>query len=345
MRRILALRRTWVPAARLVVSALVLWLAAVTPPGPAAATEVVLYSSRHYGQEAAFEAFTKKTGIRLRTLNASDAELFERLRAEGAETPADVLLTVDAGNLWNAARAGLLQPVVSPELAASVPAHLRDPQNRWVGLTVRARTIMYNAKRVKPEELSTYAALGEPRWKGRLCLRSSTHVYNQSLLAAMIKRAGEAQTETLVRGWVANQPILIGSDTKIIEALAAGQCDVGLANTYYLARMVAKDPNLPVRPFWADQQGAGVHVNISGAGVTAHAKHLAEAVRLLEFLASPDAQGQLAEDGFEYPANPRVTPHPILAAWGPFKMDDLNIAAVGELQAAATRLADRVGYR
>ena len=326
-------------------AASVLVLVALAGTTPTEGAELLIYSSRHYGQEAAFEAFTKKTGIALRTFNASDAEIFERLRAEGARTPADVLITVDAGNLWNAARAGLLAPVDSVDLAAHIPTHLRDPHRRWFGLTVRARTIMYNSRKVKTEELSTYAALGQPKWSGRLCLRSSTHIYNQSLLAAMIKRYGEPRTEEIVRGWVANQPILINGDTKILEALAAEQCDVALANTYYLARILAKDPSFPIRPFWADQQGAGVHVNISGAGVTAHAKHRAEAIRLLEFLSSAEAQAQFAEVSLEYPVNPQVAPHPLLARWGAFKMDDINIAAAGELQAAATRLADRVGYK
>ena len=320
-------------------------LALLLAAAPAPAAELVVYSSRHYGQERAFETFTRKTGIAIRSFSGSDAELFERLRVEGDRTPADVLITVDAGNLWNAARAGLLAPVESAELVANVPAHLRDPQHRWVGLTVRARTIMYDARRVKPETLSTYAALGDPRWRGRLCLRSSSHVYNQSMLAAMIQHDGEARTEAVVRGWVANQPILINGDTKILEALAAGQCDVGLANTYYLARMLAKDPAFPVRPFWADQNGAGVHANISGGAVTAHARHRPEAIRFLEFLSGPEAQTAFAETSLEYPANPRVPPHPILAGWGAFKMDTVSLAAVGELQPAATRLADRAGYQ
>ena len=323
-------------------------VALVTPlfgVGAGEAAELVVYSSRHYGNEAAFEAFKQKTGIALKILNASDAQLFERLKAEGDKTAADVLITVDAGNLWKAARAGLLAAVDSRELQTNIPAQLRDPENRWFGLTVRARTIVYNAQRVKPEELSTYSALGDPRWKGRLCLRSSTHVYNQSLLAAMIKRHGEAKTEEIARAWVANQPTLIDGDAKILEAIAAGQCDVGLTNHYYLARLLTKDPNFPVRPFWPDQQGAGVHVNISGAGVTAHGKTRAEAIRFIEFLSTLEAQALFAKQSQEFPANPAVAPDPLLARWGAFKMDDLNIAAVGEFQAAATRLADRVGYK
>lgn len=320
-------------------------VAPVLTPPPGEAAELVVYSSRHYPKEPAFEAFTRRTGVTLRVLQGSDAELFERLRAEGERSPADVLVTVDAGNLWNAAQAGLLQPLDSRELAANIPAHLRDPEGRWVGLAVRARTIMYHGQRVRPAELSTYAALGDPRWKGRLCLRPSTHVYNQSLLATMIKRYGEPRTEEIVRGWVQNQPVLINGDAKILEAIAAGQCDVGITNTYYLARILAKDPAFPVRPFWPDQAGPGVHVNVSGAGVTAHTRHRVEAIRFLEFLSTPEAQRLWAEGSFEYPANPAAPPHPLLAAWGRFKMDDINVAAAGQFQAAATRLADRVGYR
>jgi iron(III) transport system substrate-binding protein len=315
-------------------------------PGPATATEeVVLYTARHYGQEPAFEAFTKQTGMVVKIFDGSPSELFERLQAEGARTPADVLLSVDAGNLWHAAQAGLLAPIDSPELQSNIPAHLRDPAHRWFGLTVRARTIMYNTRKVKPEELSTYEALGDPKWQHRLCLRSSSHIYNQSLLATMIKRHGEAQVETMVRDWVANQPTLINSDTRLLESIAAGECDVGLANTYYLGRLLARDPNFPVAPFWANQHTTGTHVNISGAGVTAHARHRANAIRLIEFLSRPEAQQLFVQTNFEYPANPHTPVHPILTTWGTFKPDDNNVATAGELQAAAIKLADRVGYK
>ena len=321
-------------------------LALLAPPaGVANAAEVTVYSARHYGQEAAFEAFTRKTRIQLRILTGSTAELFERLKAEGDKTPADVLITVDAGNLWNAAKAGLLSRVDSPELQANIPTHLRDPENRWVGLAARARTIMYNTRRVSPAELSTYEALGDPKWRGRLCLRPSHYVYSQSLLATMIRRHGEARTEEIGRGWVANRPVLINSDTKILEAIAAGQCDVGLANTYYLARLLAKDPAFPVAPFWANQQTTGTHVNVSGAGVTTHAKNRAQAIKLLEFLSSPEAQQLFADLSFEYPANPQAAINRIVERWGKFKADDINVAAAGEFQAAATRLADRAGYK
>jgi iron(III) transport system substrate-binding protein len=312
----------------------------------AAANEVVVYSARsHYGQEPAIDAFTKKTGIQVKSHGGNSSELFDRLKAEGDRTPADVLITVDAGNLWNAAQAGLLAKIDSPETQANVPANLRDPQGRWVALTVRARTIMYNTRKVKPEELSTYEALADPKWKNRICLRTSGYIYNQSFLATMIKRQGEPRVETVVRGWATNNPTLINGDTKILEAIAAGQCDVGITNTYYLARILAKDPAFPVAPFFANQQSTGTHVNISGAGITAHAKNKANAVKLLEFLTSPEAQQMFADSNFEYPANPQAVVNPILARWGTFKQDDINVAAAGELQAAATKLADRAGYK
>ena len=311
----------------------------------AAAEVVVVYTARHYGKEPLFEAFTKQTSIEMQSFDGNPSELFERLKAEGDKTPADVLISVDAGNLWNAAQAGLLAKIDSSALQANIPAHLRDAENRWFGLSVRARTIMYNTGKVKPEELSTYEALGDPKWKNRLCLRSSNHIYNQSLLATMIKRFGEAKVEAIVRGLVANNPTLIDSDTRILESIAAGECDVGITNSYYLGRLLAKDPNFPVAPFWANQQTTGTHVNISGAGVTAHAKHRANAIKLIEFLSRPEAQQLLVNSNFEYPANPQTPVHPLLAKWGPFKQDDINVAAAGELQAAAIKLADRAGYK
>jgi iron(III) transport system substrate-binding protein len=332
-----------------ITGAALLVAAALWPDVPrraiAQSAEVVVYSARHYGDEPAIAAFTKKTGIQVKTLAGNAAEMLERLRVEGDKSPADVLLTVDAGNLWHAAETGMLSRVDSPELMASVPAHLRDPQGRWFGLTVRARTIMYGTKKVKPEELSTYEALADAKWKNRLCLRTSTYIYNQSMLGTMIARHGEARTESIVRGWVANNPVLINGDTKILEAIAAGQCDVGITNHYYLARILTRDPGFPVAPFWANQQTTGTHVNISGAGVTAHARNRTGAIKLLEFLAGPEAQQMFADMNFEYPVNPQVSPSALIAKWGKFKQDDINLTAAGQYQAAATRLADRAGYK
>ncbi|MCY3837173.1 MAG: extracellular solute-binding protein, partial [Gammaproteobacteria bacterium] len=314
--------------------------------GIASAQEVNVYSTRsHYGSEPAFELFTEKTGIKVNFFMGNNNEVFERLRAEGADTGADVMVTVDAGNLWNAAREGLLMPVESEVLMGNVPAHLRDPENRWFGLAVRARTIMYSTERVKPSELSTYAALADPKWKGRICLRTSNSIYNQSLLASAIGVHGEAVVEKMIGGWIANEPEIVNSDRPVLRAIAAGQCDVGITNSYYLARILAREPDLPVAPFWANQETTGTHVNISGAGVTKYAKNKENAVRLLEFITSVEAQETLAASSFEYPANPAAEPHAVLKGWGGFKQEQVGVAAAGENQVAAIKLADRAGYR
>lgn len=308
--------------------------------------EVVVYSSRsHYGAEKVFEDFTRTTGIAVRFFNGNNNEVIERLKAEGERSPADLLLTVDAGNLWYAASQGLLQPVQSATLSANIPAHLRDPENRWFAVAVRARTIMYSTERVKPAELSTYAALADPKWKGRLCLRTSTNTYNQSLLASFIKLHGVQEVERMVRGWVANEPVYINGDTQILEAIAAGRCDVGITNSYYLGRLLSQRSDLPVRAFWADQNGDGVHVNISGGGVVRWARNRDHAVRLLEYLSTPEAQRALSYASFEYPANPAVPPRDVLATWGTFKPQTIGVAAAGQYQADAVKLADRAGYR
>ena len=308
--------------------------------------ELVVYSSRsHYGAEKVFENFTKQTGIKVRFFNGNNNEVIERLRAEGNRTEADVLLTVDAGNLWFAASQGLLQPVQSRILTRNIPAHLRDPGNQWFAIAVRARTIMYSTERVKPSDLSTYASLGDPKWKGRLCLRTSTATYNQSLLASFIRIHGEAATEKMVRSWMANDPIYINGDTQILEAINAGRCDVGITNSYYLGRLLSTKPDTKVRPFWSDQNGSGTHVNVSGGGVTKWAKNKANAVRFLEYLSTPEAQQALAGASFEFPANASVKPAPVLTGWGTFKAQTIGVAAAGEFQAAAVKLSDRAGYK
>jgi len=211
---------------------------------------------------------------------------------------------------------------------------------------VRARTVVYNSARVKPAELSSYEALAQPHWKGRLCLRTSKKVYNQSLVAMMIAEHGEARTEAIVRGWVANLAApVFPDDTRMMEAIAAGQCDVGIANTYYFGRLIEKSPALPLALYWPNQDGAGVHVNVSGAGVTRHAKNPQAALRLLEWLSSEKAQNLYADANMEYPVNPAVKPDPVVANWGSFKQNNINVAKAGELQAAAVRLMDRAGYR
>lgn len=312
-----------------------------------AADELVVYSARiEQLIKPMFDAYTQETGVGIKFITDKEGALLERLKAEGANTPADLLITVDAGNLWQATNEDLLKPVQSEALAKNVPAHLKDPQNRWFGLSVRARTIFYNTQKVKPVELSSYEDLANPRWKGRLCLRTSKKVYNQSLVAMMIAEHGEAKTEQIVKGWVANLATdPFPDDTKMLEAVAAGQCDVGMANTYYFGRLMQKKPDLPLAIFWANQQTSGVHVNVSGAGITKHAKHEKEAVKLLEWLSSEKAQNLFADANMEFPVNPKVKPDPVVAAWGGFKQNPVNVAKAGELQAAAVKLMDRAKYK
>ncbi|HSW52519.1 MAG TPA: Fe(3+) ABC transporter substrate-binding protein [Sulfuricaulis sp.] len=312
-----------------------------------AADELVVYSARNEQLiKPLFDAYTAETGTQIKFITDKEGPLLERLKAEGKSTPADMLITVDAGNLWLAAKEGVLAQVDSKTLKRNIPAHLRDPDNRWFGLSVRARTIVYSTGRVKPEELSTYEALGDARWKDRLCLRTSKKVYNQSLVAMMIARHGEAKTEAIVKSWVANlKTDPFPDDTRLMEAILAGQCDVGIVNTYYFGRLEKKQPGLPLALFWPNQRDRGVHVNVSGAGITAHAPHRAAAVKFLEWLSSEKAQNLFADENMEYPANPRIKPHAGVAAWGKFKQDNINVSKAGSLQAKAVMLMDRAGYK
>lgn len=310
-------------------------------------SDLVVYSARNEQLiKPIFDRYTAESGQKIRFVTDDAGPLIERLNAEGANSQADILMTVDAGELWHAADRGLLKPIESAVLDANIPESLRDPQDRWFGFSIRARTIVYSTERVKPEELSDYAALGSARWKGKLCLRTSKKVYNQSLVAMLIAERGEAQAEEIVRGWVANlaaEPF--SNDTLLMEAIAAGQCDVGLVNTYYFGRLLRDKPDLPVKLFWADQAGQGVHVNVSGAGVTAHAPRAEAAKKFLEWLSQPEAQSLFAGLNLEYPASPAVKADPMVLAWGEFKASPMNVAQAGELQASAVKLMDRVGYR
>lgn len=314
---------------------------------PVHAEEVVVYSARiEQLIKPMFDAFTKETGIKVKYTTDNEGALLARLEAEGKNTPADMLITADAGNLWAAAQAGLLKPIKSDVLESNIPAHLRDPANEWFGLSIRARTLIYNTKKVKPEELSTYEDLANPKWRKRLCLRTSKKVYNQSLVAMMIAEHGEAKTEEIVKGWVANLATdPLSDDTRALEFVAAGKCDVTVVNTYYFGRLMSKDPKLPLAVFWANQNEGGVHVNISGAGVTRHGRNEAAAIKLLEFLSSDKAQNLFADVNMEYPVNPKIAADPFVAAWGEFKQNPMNLAKAGELQTTAVKLMDRAGYR
>ena len=276
---------------KLFLSALCAVMVSFTGLSHAFSQELVVYSARKaHLIKPLFDAYEKKTGVTIKYITGKAPVLLERLKSEGAQTPADLLITVDAGNLWHAAQVGVLRPVSSAVLSANIPPSLRDPENRWFGLSKRARTIVYSTERVKPSDLSTYENLADPVWKGRLALRTSKKVYNQSLVAMLIAEHGDAATETLVKGWVNNLAApTFSSDTKALEAVMAGQGDVAVVNTYYFGRLQKKTPHMPLAIFWPNQASGGVHVNISGAGVTTHAKHPEAATAFLEWLSGPEA--------------------------------------------------------
>lgn len=320
---------------------------AVVAEANAKPAELVVYSARKdHLIRPLFEEYTKKTGVEIKFTTDKAGALFTRLKAEGARTPADILITVDAGNLWQAAEAGLLKSLDSEALERDVPAHLRDPQGRWFGLSKRARTIVYKKGQVDPAELSTYAALGDEQFKDRLCLRTAKKVYNQSLVAGMIEQMGAEAAEKVVKSWVNNLAVdVFSSDTKLIEAIVSGPCEVGVANTYYLGRLQRDKPDLPVGIYWPNQKDGGVHVNVSGAGVVKHSDQTEAAQALIEWLASSEAQEKFASLNLEFPVKQSVAVDPIVKAWGEFKEDDISVARFGALQAESVKLMDRAGYR
>lgn len=311
---------------------------------------VTVYSSRiEQLIKPIFDEYTKQTGVKINLLTDRGGGLNERLAAEGASTPADVLVTVDMGNLWSASQRGLLAKSTSATLDANVPANFRDPDGYWWGLSKRERTL-FHAASVDPKRLSTYEDLADPKWKGKLCLRTGKQTYTQSLVAMLIVKHGAPKAEQIVRGWVANLATdVFTNDNSLLKAIAAGQCEVGIANTYYYGRMVADTPAFAkqVKLFWANQgaAGDGAHVNLSGAGVTAHAKNPAGALKLLEWLSSTAAQNGYTHGTFESPVNPAVEPDAILKSWGTFTPSPLNAAQIGAAQPDAIKLLDRAGYR
>ncbi len=308
---------------------------------------ITIYSSRNEQLiKPLLDRYTEETGVNIELVTDKNGPLMARLQAEGKNTPADMLLTVDAGNLWQAAQQGLLQPVASEILEANVPAKYRDPEGLWTGLSLRARTIMYDPSKVTPDQLSTYADLADPKWKGKLCLRTSNSVYNQSLVASMIENLGEEKTEAVIRGWVANLATdVFSDDTSMLKAIAAGQCEVGLSNSYYYGRLLDEQPNFPVKLFWANQGTTGTHVNISGAGVVASSDNADGTLKLIEWLSSDKAQGLYASSDKEFPVKEGVDESEMLRSWGEFKKDDINVQKFGELQTQAIQMMDKAGYK
>jgi len=319
----------------------------------AAADTVNVYSARHYdSDQALYDAFTAKTGIEVSVLEGGSDMLVERIQREGIASPADVLITVDAGRLWRAVQAGALQETESDVLNERIPAHLRHPDGLWYGYSQRMRVIYYNPERVDPEMVSTYEALAQPELEGKICIRSSNNIYNQSLLASMVEIHGMEGAEQWAEGLVGNlarQPQ--GGDTDQIRGVAAGECDVAVANHYYYLRLKNSDDPADrevaekVAVMLPNQDGRGVHVNIGGAGVVTHAPHRDNAIRFLEFLASDEAQEIFARANYEYPVTEGVERHEDLAEWGDVKLDTLDMDALGENNPNAVRIADRVGWR
>jgi iron(III) transport system substrate-binding protein len=314
---------------------------------------VNLYSARHYDTDnQLYESFTSKTGVKVNLVEADADQLIERIKSESTNSPADVFITVDAGRLWRAKEEGILQPISSQVLQAAVPENLRDPDNQWFGLSKRARVIVYNKDKVNPSELSTYEALVDPKWKGRILVRSSNNVYNLSLVGALLEEHGEQKTEEWVRGFVANfaRPPE-GNDTAQIKAVAAGVGDIALVNTYYVVRLMKSDDPADkavaekVGVFFPNQRDRGTHVNISGGGVLKTAPNKEAAVKFLEHMVSREAQEIFAKSNNEYPVVKGTAVDSAVEGLGQFKEDELNADVFGRNNAEALRIMDRAGWK
>ena len=338
---------------RALIMLAVLLLAGILPLTSVASEEVNIYSARQENLiKPLLDRFTQETGISVNLVTGDADALLKRLELEGANSPADILITTDAGRLHRARTAGVTQAFGSTIMTETVPSRFRDPDGHWIGLTVRARPIMYVQGKVDPGTLSTYEALSEKQWKGRICIRSSGNIYNQSLVASLIAANGEAATEQWAKGFVKNfaRPPR-GGDRDQIKAAAAGQCDLAIANTYYLAGMLtSKDAAQRAAAeqmgvFWPNQADRGTHMNISGATITRAAKNKDNAIRLLEFLLNKESQAWYAATNGEYPVRADVPASELLRSWGDFKQDTLNLGRLGELNPEALRLMDRVGWK
>jgi len=335
------------------VATLVLTLGA-TPARSAEEPVLNLYSARHYQtDEALYENFTKTTGIKINRIESGDEQLLERIKNEGAMSPADILMIVDAARLWSAQNQGLFQPVRSKTLEDRIPASMRDPDGNWYGFSSRARVIVYNKAAVNPADVATYESLADPKNRGKVCTRSGSHPYNLSLVAALIAHNGEVKTEAWARDVVANMARTPrGGDSDQIKGVAAGECGIALSNTYYYVRLMRsgkpdeREWAAKTGVVWPDQASHGTHINIAGAGVLRKAPHRENAVRFLEYLAGDEAQAYFANGNNEWPAvKGAVAKNPELESLGTFKADPLPIAALGRNTQAAQKLMDRAGWK
>ncbi len=310
--------------------------------------EVNVYSYREAKLiQPLFEAFSKDTGIKVNVISASSG-LEQRIKTEGANSPADVLLTVDIGRLEDAVKAGITQAIVSPALDKVVSPQFRDPEGHWYGISMRARVIYASKERVKQDAI-TYDELADPKWKGKICIRSGQHIYNNALFAAYVAKHGEAKAEAWLRGLKANlaqKPS--GGDRETARDVAAGKCDLGIGNTYYWALMTKN----PAQKAWADAtkvvlptfEGGGTHVNVSGVVLAKHAPNKANAMKLIEWLGGEKAQHMYADTNFEYPLRAGVAANPIIAGYGTLKVDPLPLSKIAEAKKTAAALVDKVGF-
>lgn len=313
---------------------------------------VNLYTARHYDSDLAlYDRFTQETGIRINRIEGNADELIARMRSEGENSPADLFITADAGALWRAQQAGLFQPIQSAVLDERIPANLREPDGNWYGFMRRARVVAYDSEKVRPEEVDSYEKLASPRFRGRVCVRSSDNIYNLSLVGALIEAWGEPRAEEWARGIVANMARPPeGGDRDQIRAVGAGVCEVAITNSYYYIRMANGEPadrqvTERVKLAFPSLNGQGAHVNISGGGVAARAPNRDNAVRLLEFFSSAEAQQHISRNNNEFPASPNVPAPPPVDAYADFQAHPMPVSAFAARQPQAQALMSRVGWR
>ena len=323
------------------------------PHATARAEDLNIYSARHYDTDLAlYENFTESTSININLIEGKSDELIARIVNEGENSPADLLITVDGGRLWRAVQKDIFQPVSTPELEERIPSHLRHPDGLWYGLSKRARVIIYNKEAGLPEGLDSYEGLANKNLKGKVCIRSSSNIYNISLMAGLIEHLGEAKAEVWAKGVVANfaRPPQ-GNDRAQIRAVAAGECQVSVVNTYYVGRMLkSKDEDEraqaeKINILFPNQDTTGTHVNISGAGVLKYAPHKKAAIAFLNYLTNEPAQRLLSESNNEYPIVPTFEARGPIASFGTFKEDEINISVLGLNQAKAAMVYDRAGWK
>lgn len=306
---------------------------------------LVIYNGRsHYGDEEVFHDFAAATGIEVELRGGTGPELYERLLREGDETPADVLVTTDLANLWRADDAALLEGVSTPTLESNIPAELHAADGAWWAISTRLRVPVVSTERVPEGRVTSYEDLGDPEFAGRTCLRTSSNEYNQSLVADMIAKRGMGETRALLESWMRNDPDIINSDGELLAVIAAGDCDLGMTNHYYLGRALLENPDVPVAPAWPDQDGAGAHANVSGVGVVTGTDMRDEAVALVEFLTSAEAE-QYITAGSEFSANPKVPPAEHISGWADVKVDPIDVEHAGPLLDEAAELMLDVGWR